>query len=188
MAGLTAAGRGRVTIPADTAVITAEIAFSDDWAGSAIARTSEKTGEVLARMERKAGISGKDIKASGLQLSMETEMIAGSMSAGQKCRQTVTITLHDLSRLGPVFTALARISGIQVFPPVLSSSAEEAGRDEARKKAAEDAMHKAAVIADAAGLAVKGIEEISEGPSERMEAGGDSILLEESVSIVFRTG
>ena len=41
---------------------------------------------------------------------------------------------------------------------------------------------------DAAGLAVKGIEEISEGPSERVETDGNSILLEECVSIVFRIG
>lgn len=188
MAGLTVTGRGKVTIPADTAIITAEAVFTDDWAGSAIARTAEKAGEVIVRMEREAGIPGKDIKVSGLQLSMDTEMIAGSMAAGQRCRQTVSITLHDLSRIGPVFTALTRISGIQVSPPVLSSSAEEAGRDEARKKAAEDAMHRASVIAAAAGAEITGIEEISEGPSERMESDGDSILLEESVSIAFRIG
>ena len=188
MAGLTVAGIGKVTIPADTAIITAEAVFTDDWAGSAIARTAEKTGEVIVRMEREAGIPGKDTRVSGLQLSMDTEMIAGSMAAGQMCRQTVSITLHDLSRLGPVFTALSRISAIQVFPPALSSSEEEAGRDEARKKAAEDAMHRASVIAAAAGVAITGLEEITEGSSGRKETDGNSILLEESVSMVFRIG
>ena len=49
-------------------------------------------------------------------------------------------------------------------------------------------MHRASVIAAAAGAEITGIEEISEGPSERMESDGDSILLEESVSIAFRIG
>lgn len=115
----------------------------------------------------KAGIDTSDILTTGISLQprYETDRSGHSRApriVGYDVRNTVKVTVHDVTTLGQVIDALVKsgVNGISSVHYGLSDTS--ALLDKARAQAARKARHKAEVYADAIGTHVIALVSVSE--------------------------
>jgi uncharacterized protein YggE len=164
-ARITVFGEGRADGTPDMASVTLGVVTESAAAADAMAENSARLAAVLARLREK-GIAERDLQTSGL--SLEPQWIypedegASPRIAGYRVENAISVRVRDLDRLGAVldlvvsdgansFRALA--FGVDDPAPLL---------DAARAAAVADARRKAEVIAQAAGMALGEVIEISE--------------------------
>ncbi len=164
-ARITVRGTGRVSYDPDIASICVTAENIEDWSGNATARTARTIADTKTVLERHS-ILPADITTSRLELSTEKETVNGHIvTAGQKARQTLTVRLHDLDAVGPVFSTLSAINGIEIGNPVLSRENPGPFIDEARNLAVKDAIRKAEGLAEAAGVRIDSLISIRDEES-----------------------
>lgn len=161
---LTVTGEGSAAAVPDMATITLGVTAQDADAGAAMAATSEVADAIIARLDA-MGIAARDRQTSDIGLqpvwnnrnSDEDPRITGYEASNR-----LQVRVRDLSQLGDVLGAVTedganRLSG-------LSFGLQEPGpvEDDARRDAVEDAMSKAKVLAEAAGVTLGPVVSISE--------------------------
>lgn len=160
---ITVNGHGTVSVVPDTADLMVGVQANADTAGEALETMSEKS-EALLKALRDQGIAAQDLQTSGLNL-WPTYSENGREITGYQASTSVTATIRDIDRVGPVVDALGEIVGEELTLNGISFSYDdpEAVLADARTVAIANARARAAQYAEAAGVEVGAIVRIVEG-------------------------
>ncbi len=162
---LTVVGEGFADAVPDMATITLGVMSEAKTAGVALRETSAATAEVLALLTDK-GIAPRDMQTSNLSLSPlwnNSSSLNGERGiSGYQANNTVVVRVRALDGLGEILDAVVD-QGANTFNG-LSFGLQNPGpaQDAARKAAVAEAMRKAALYTEAAGLVLGPVLELSE--------------------------
>lgn len=148
----------------DVATLSAGVVTQAEESSAAMQANASRMNQVMAAV-RAAGIAERDVRTSGISLFPQyrhTEGQTAQISAYQ-ARNTVSLTVRDISKLGEVMDALVASGANQVHGPQFEIGEPEEAYDEARRTALETARARAELYADALDLRVRRIVSISEG-------------------------
>ncbi len=161
---LTVIGEGSIETQPDMATISLGVTTEAETAAEALSANNEMTASVLETVSA-AQVEPRDIQTSGLSLSPnwsqdrdgEASRIVGFVASNQ-----ITVRVRDLEALGGILDDVVS-GGANTFNG-LTFGLQEPGpaRDEARKEAVADAQRKAQLYAEAAGVTLGPIVELSE--------------------------
>ncbi len=156
-------GEGAVDSVPDMATITMGVTSEAKTAREAMAETSEATAAVLEALTG-AGIEPRDMQTRDLALNpLWDNRSSGERNiVGFQASNTVFVRVRDLDALGEVLDEVIQ-SGANQFRG-LSFGLQEPGPalDEARRRAVAEAMRKAELYAEAAGLTLGPVLELTE--------------------------
>ena len=146
-------GTGSVQVKPDTALISIGVSTEDGNAQNAVSRNNAATAKVISELEA-AAIEKKDLKTSNFSVypQYRTEGSDKHPVVTYRASNTVTVTVHNLDKVGDILTKAVTAGSNQISGPNFSVSDAEKYLAEARKKAVENAIAKASVYANAAGL------------------------------------
>ncbi|MDF0600393.1 SIMPL domain-containing protein [Psychromarinibacter sp. C21-152] len=163
---LTVTGEGQVAQPPDMAVLTLGVTTEAKEPARAMDAASAATAGILDTLAA-AGLADTDVQTGELTLSpirSSASTTEGERITGFRATNIVTAKLRDLDRLGAVLGAVLD-AGANTFRGLRFDLQDPApARDEARRRAVADAMHKAELFADAAGLTLGPVLEFNESP------------------------
>lgn len=161
---LSVSASGDATRIPDVATISAGVVTQAADANAALRANAEQMNRLMDAV-RKAGIAERDIRTSDLGVSPQYRRADGEAReiSGYEARNTVNLTIRDISGLGGVIDALVAAGANQVYGPHFEIGEPEAARDEARRAALDAARARAELYADALGMRVHRIVSISEG-------------------------
>ncbi|MDV7142798.1 SIMPL domain-containing protein [Tropicimonas sp. TH_r6] len=159
-------GEGRVAVPPDMAVITLGAVAESPRADEAMQQMSARMEAILARLDA-AGIAARDVQTSGLSLQprwpdydpkrQEEREIVGFSASSE-----VTARVRDLEGLGELLDGLISGGANEFRGLQFDLQAPEVQLDAARRAAVADALRKAELYAEAAGLTLGPILSITE--------------------------
>ena len=146
-------GMGSIQAKPDTASISIGVGAEDGNAQNAVSRNNAATAKVIAELQG-AAIEKKDLKTSNFSVypQYRTEGADKHQVVTYRASNTVTVTVRDLDKVGDILTRAVAAGSNQISGPNFSVSDPETHLAEARKKAVENAIAKANVYANAAGL------------------------------------
>lgn len=161
---LTVSGTGEAKATPDQASISAGVVTEAKQAGDALAANSRAMNAVFATLKR-FGIADKSIQTSNFSVtpqypdynSKEPRRIIG-----YQVSNTVTVTVDDLTKLGPALDALVSSGANSLGDIAFSVRNEKPLLAEAREAAVKDALAKAETLARAAGVLLGPIVSINE--------------------------
>ncbi len=164
MRHITMTGLGQVETVPDMAVISLGVSSQARSAGEAMAETSAKVAEIIATL-RNAGIAPSDIQTSRLSVSprydhsstRNTPQLVGFIATN-----TLSVRFIDLSQLGAQLDAVMEAGANQMNGLNFQMQDAQPAQDAARVAAVEDAMRKAALYAQAAGVELGQLISLSE--------------------------
>ena len=155
-------GNGEVRVAADTAVISLGVNARD----RDVLKAQQKVNETIAAIRTALtgeGVPEEDITTDYLNIYAtydyrdDEEQLAAYMA-----NSTLAIRVTDMDTVGMLIDACFAAGANTLNGISFSASDTEEAKTEAMKKAVADARKKAEVLAETAGLKIKGIEEISE--------------------------
>ncbi|MFN3312022.1 MAG: SIMPL domain-containing protein [Hyphomonas sp.] len=162
----------RVNQAPDIAFITVGVTEERLTAGEAMAAQSTAMNGIFEAL-RASGVQDRDMQTSGLSLSPRYDYIdttgpdgrrqGQQRLAGYVASNQVTVRVRDLARLGATLDRLVSSGGNTVSGIRFAIDDDKALRNEARATAMKDAIAKAELYAQAAGLRVGRIVTIHEG-------------------------
>lgn len=165
-ATISVSGTGRVSQAPDMARIVLGVTAEGKTAADAVASMSKDLTAVLAHIKDQ-GVAGRDVQTSGLNLAPRwSQPQPGSTTParieGFVASSRVTVTVRKLDRLGLVLDQVVK-AGANGFSGLNFALSNPAPVEEAARKAAvADAIHKAGILAGAAGLTLGPVREISD--------------------------
>ncbi len=176
---ITVTGEGRVDRAPDLATISLGVTTQGATAAMAMAANSDGVAAVLANLAA-AGVEPRDIQTSGLSLNPNwTGYDSGSTPKidGYMATNMVTVRVRALDSLGAVLDAAVRDGANTLNGLTFGLADPDPAMDEARRKAVADAQRRAALLAEASGVALGRVLTISESsgvgvpvPMYRMDA------------------
>ena len=173
---ITVTGQGAIEVAPDMATITVGVTTEAKTAVDALEKNSTATTTVLDRLSI-LGIDPRELQTRNLSLSPRwtnrSSSVDGSPEiSGFVATNTITVRVRDLPKLGEVLDAVVR-DGANTFHG-LSFGLQEPrpATDEARKQAVADAIAKATLYAQAAGVALGDVLSISEDRAASQPFGG----------------
>ncbi len=156
-------GEGAVDSAPDMATITMGVTSEAKTAAEAMSETSEATAKVLEALVQ-AGIEARDMQTRDLALSplWDNRSTGERRIVGFQASNTVLVRVRDLDALGEILDQVI-LGGANQFRG-LGFGLQDPGPalDEARRRAVAEAMRKAALYAEAAGLTLGPVLEFSE--------------------------
>ncbi len=158
-------GVGRVEVTPDQATMTIGATLQRPSAGEAWTETSRLVTQMLARMQQ-LGVRKEQIRTSAIHLTPIYSMPGGwgqAQISGYQGSYTATLTLDDVSFVGRIIDASVEAGANNLWSISFGLRDPSKARKEALTLAVRDAREKAEVIAQAAGLHLRGIERIVEG-------------------------
>src|SRR4029079_7952231 len=160
---ITVGGDSIVQAQPDTAVLTVAVVTQGKRALDAQQENATKTDAVLRALKAAAG-SGAEVKTSGYSLQPMRVYREGQppLINGYETRNTITVTMSELAKLGAVIDAASQAGANDVTGISFTLRQDRAARDQALKEATHEAMNKAQVIAQALGGGVVSIAEVQE--------------------------
>ncbi|MEM1994038.1 MAG: SIMPL domain-containing protein [Nitrososphaerales archaeon] len=157
-------GMGVVYTTPDEAVVQVTVEASNTSATLAQEEATRKMASVIKAM-KELGIKDEHMKTSGLFLTPIRDEKTGLKIIGYIARNTLTITVQDLSKVGEVvekaITSGANIINSLTFQ--VSNEKAKALKSEALTLAVQDAKTQAEVAAAAAGTKVIGLKSLTIG-------------------------
>ncbi|WP_159966196.1 SIMPL domain-containing protein [Profundibacterium mesophilum] len=165
-ARLSVSGEGHATGEPDMARFRTEARARAETAGAAIAQMRGIMEPLIAAL-REAGIAARDMQTSRLSLQpLHSEQdLRGVPPAivGYEAVSQLSLTIRDVDRLGEIVD-LALETGANGIDDLGFEMADSAAlRDTARRRAVEDAIRAATVLAQAAGMRLGPLVALSEG-------------------------
>jgi len=157
------AGDSIVQAQPDTAIITIAVVTQNRNAISAQQDNAAKTDAVVRALKAAAG-SGAEVKTSGYSLQPQRVYKENQPPTitGYEARNSVTVTLSDLTKVGAVIDASAQAGANDVSGIAFTLRQDRQARDRALSEATREAVSKAQVIASALGGRVVRIVEVQE--------------------------
>ena len=156
-------GDSLVQAQPDTAILTVSVVTQAKNALDAQQQNAARTEEVVRTLKAAAG-AGSEVKTSGYSLQPQRiyrENQPPTIS-GYEARNTVTVTIGDLTKVGPIIDAAAQSGANDIGGVAFTLRKDRPARDEALGQATREAMSKAQVIAQALGGKVVRILEVQE--------------------------
>lgn len=147
----------------DTAIVTISVVTQGRRAIDAQQENATKTDAVVRALKAAAG-AGAEVKTSGYSLQPMRVYKEGQPPAitGFEARNSVTVTLNELNRLGAVIDASAQAGSNDISGVNFTLRQDRQAKDRALSEATQSAMSKARVIAQALGGRVVRIVEVQE--------------------------
>lgn len=175
-------GQGEVSAAPDMAQVQVGVTTEAETAAEALAGNSEATAAVLARLAEQ-GVAEADLQTGNLSLyprRRDVRPADGSEPAVEAfvANHTVSVTVRDLDTLGGILDAVVSDGANTLGGLSFGLQDPSDMTDEARRNAVADAMRKAALYADAAGVTLGEIVSLSEptvrgGPQPMMAMESD---------------
>jgi uncharacterized protein len=156
-------GIGRVTIVPDIATINIGVRSESDVVTEALDGNTAQAS-AIARVLKELGIEEKDIQTSNFNIypSERYDPMTGQVEGRFfVVENTVNVTVRDLSSLGQVLNAVVEAGANSIYGISFNVDDRSAAVAEARELAIEEAKAKAEVIAEAAGVQLGEIINIS---------------------------
>jgi len=163
------AGDSIVQAQPDTAIVTIAVVTQNRNAISAQQDNAAKTDAVVRALKAAAG-SGAEVKTSGYSLQPQRVYKENQPPTitGYEARNSVTVTLGDLTKVGSVIDAAAQAGANDVSGIAFTLRQDRQARDRALSEATREAVSKAQVIAQALnGRVVRIVEVQEEGFQQR---------------------
>ena len=147
----------------DTAILTVSVVTQGSRALDAQQENANKSDAVVRALRSAAG-PGAEVKTSGYSLQPQRVYKEGQPPtiSGYEARNSVTITMSDLTRVGAVIDATAQAGANDVAGISFTLRKDRPARDQALAEATREALSKAQVIATALGGRVVRIVEVQE--------------------------
>ena len=160
---VTVSGDSIVQAQPDTAMVTVAVVTQAKRAIDAQQENAAKSDAVVRALKAVAG-AGAEIKTSGYSLQPQRVYRENQPPTitGFEARNTVTVTLSDLTKVGAVIDATAQAGANDVAGISFTLRRDRPARDEALAQATQEAMGKARVIAQALGGRLARIVEVQE--------------------------
>lgn len=166
----------------DVAMFSAGVVTQAATASEALRENSAKMEQVINALKR-AGIADRDIQTSAINLSprysnpeRDAQLIARQTRQpyvppedsapriiGYEARNTVSVRVRDLAKMGKVIDTLVSVGANEVNGPNFTVEEQESALNEARAEAVAKGRARAELYARAAGMRVARILSISEG-------------------------
>ena len=136
----------------DTAVLTVSVVTQASRALDAQQENANKSDAVVRALKSAAG-AGAEIKTSGYSLQPQRVYKENQPPTitGYEARNSVTVTMSDLTRVGAVIDATAQAGANDVAGISFTLRKDRPARDQALAEATREAVSKAQVIATALG-------------------------------------
>ncbi|GHG87240.1 SIMPL domain-containing protein [Pseudodonghicola xiamenensis] len=200
-------GEGVVQAEPDMATITLGVTHEAEEAGEAMQATSDAVAAILTRLGD-MGIASRDLQTRQLSLnpiwSEDKDDVGGRQKiSGFVASNTVLVRVRDLTALGGILDAVIA-DGANDFSGLQFSVQEPKPlQDQARKEAVAEAMARARLLADAAGVTLGPVVSISDAGGGRiapmaemsmrmaaakMPVAAGEVSVSASVSMVFSIG
>lgn len=160
---ITVGGDSVVQAQPDTAILTISVVTQARRAIDAQQENATKTDAVIQALKTAAG-TGAEVKTSGYSVQpqrMYRENQPPTIT-GYEARNTVTVTLNDLKKVGTVIDAASQAGSNDIAGIAFTLREDRPARDRALLQATQEAMSKAEVIARALGRKVTRIIEVQE--------------------------
>ena len=147
----------------DTAIITIAVVTQNRSAITAQQENAAKTDAVVRALKAAAG-SGAEVKTSGYSLQPQRVYKENQPPTitGYEARNSVAVTLNDLTKVGSVIDASAQAGANDVSGIAFTLRQDRLARDRALSEATREAVSKAQVIAASLGGRVVRIVEVQE--------------------------
>ena len=170
------AGDSIVQAQPDTAILTVSVVTQAQRALDAQQQNANRSDEVVRALKNAAG-AGAEIKTSGYSLQPQRAYKEGQQPTitGYEARNSVTVTLADLTKVGPVIDATTQAGANDVAGIAFTLRKDRPARDQALAEATREAVSKAQVIAQALGGRMVRIVEVQEEGVERPRPMYDSM-------------
>jgi len=174
---ITVSGMGEVAAAPDMAIVNVGATSEAETAAEALSATSVAVTAALEVLTG-AGIEARDLQTSSVSLSPRmvwpTDGNGAPRIEGYVASNQVTARVRDLERLGEVLDAVVSSGANTLSGVSFELSEPRAAEDAARRAAVTDARARAALYAEAAGVALGPVQQISEegsaAPMQRMMA------------------
>lgn len=163
---LNLAAYGESRVQPDMATISLGVTTQAGSAQAAMQANAAQMTKVVDAL-RRAGIAAKDIQTSGLNLNPQYvyEQNLPPKLTGYQATNQVTVTVHDLARLGPAVDATVSSGANQVNGIAFGLDDPTAAENAARELAVKALADKAQLYARATGYRVVRLVTLSEGTS-----------------------
>jgi uncharacterized protein YggE len=160
-------GEGEATVAPDMALLSLSVMREAKTAREALDANNASMAEVIAAIKL-FGVADRDLQTAGLQImprynysnkpdgSQEAELVAYQVT------NTLSVRVRDLVKTGEIIDKAVSLGVNQGGNIVFTNDDPSATLTEARRKAVEDATAKANTLAEAAGVTLGRIIEISE--------------------------
>ncbi len=184
---LTMTGTGEMRAKPDTAIVTLGVMSRADTARAALTANNAAMTAILSSLEA-AGIAKKDIQTSNFSVNpvydYDNTGAKPPRITGYDVSNQLAVTVRKLDTLGNILDEAVSKGSNQIYGITFTIDDPRALEDEARKSAVQDAVRKAKLYAEAAGVALDAIQSISEQvarppqpvymKAQRMEAAADA--------------
>ncbi len=160
-------GEGEATVAPDMATLSLSVMREAATAREALDANNQAMADVIAAM-KELGIAERDLQTAAIQIIPRynySNRPDGTQSAelvGYQVVNTLSVRIRDLQRTGEILDRAVTLGVNQGGGIVFSNDDPSATITEARKKAVADATAKASTLAEAAGVGLGRVIEITE--------------------------
>ena len=160
---LTVSGTGEVRISADTAVISLGVNARDRDVLKAQQKVNESIAAVRSALAAQ-GVKEENISTEFINIyAMYDYQNDQEQLSAYNASSTLAVMVTDMDSVGALIDAAFAAGANTLNGITFSASDTSEARAEALKEAVADARKKAEILAEAAGIAITGIETVSEG-------------------------
>jgi hypothetical protein len=165
---VTVSGEAVVQAQPDTAVLSLAVVTQNASASEAQAENASRTEAVVRAVKAAAG-AGAEVKTGGYSLQPQYNYRPNESPqiTGYLARNSVVVTMSDLTKVGPTIDAASRASANTVDYLNFTLRRDRPAQAQALAEATRDASAKARTIAETLGGRVVRILEVQEGPIYR---------------------
>ncbi|MDH6266884.1 uncharacterized protein YggE [Rhizobium sp. SG_E_25_P2] len=162
-------GEATASLAPDMALVNLAVVRTEVTARAALDGSNKAMADVLAAMKQ-AGVAERDLQTSGFFIQPQYDYSSDNDGKppkllGYQVGNTLTVRLRDLSKLGGLLDTAVTLGVNQGGDIRFLNDKPEAAIDTARAEAVRDALAKAKILADAAGVALGDVLEIADNAS-----------------------
>ncbi|MBZ9676157.1 SIMPL domain-containing protein [Mesorhizobium sp. ES1-1] len=160
-------GEGEATVAPDLAVLTLSVMREAKTARAALDANNDAMAAVIAAM-KSSGIVDRDLQTAGIQINPRynyTNKPDGSQDAelvAYQVTNTLSVRVRDVDKTGEVLDKAVTLGVNQGGGVAFTNDDPAATVNEARKRAVADALAKARTLAEAAGVSLGRVLEITD--------------------------
>lgn len=160
-------GRGEASAAPDMAVISLGVQTEGKDAAGTLAANNQRQAAVIAAL-KEAGVAARDVQTSGLSLNQRMSYPDGQAPqlVGYSASNMVTVRVRDLGTLGDLLDRAITAGATNLANLEFRREDDAALMDAARQAAVTDAIHRASLYAEAAGVTLGPVLSISETPAQ----------------------
>ncbi len=184
-------GEGEAAVSPDMAILTIAVVREAETARDALDANNQAMTAVIDAM-KKDGIEARDLQTGGLSINPryvypnEKNEEKTPRIVGYEVGNTLTVRIRDLAKVGAVLDRSVSLGVNQGGGLTFTNDDPSEAITEARKRAVKDALDKAKTLAEAAGVKLGDIVEISEQMHQRppMPYAGKAVRMQASAEAV----